>query len=48
MRDMPAITDPRFLPDVAPIFESYLVEEPQLTYESPGDGPFTRAFVRVL
>jgi putative hemolysin len=30
------------------MFEYYLVEEPQLTYESPEDGPFTRAFVRVL
>jgi hypothetical protein len=30
------------------MFEYYLVEEPQLTYESPEDGPVTRAFVRVL
>ena len=48
MRDIPAINDPRFLPDVDPMFEYYLVEEPQLTYESPEDGPFTRAFVRAL
>ena len=30
------------------MFEHYIVEEPRLTYESPEDGPLTRAFVRVL
>ena len=48
MRDIPAINDPRFLPDVDPMFECYSGEEPQLTYESPEDGPFTRVFVGAL
>ena len=48
MTDTPAINDPRFLPDVDPMFEYYLVDKPKLTYESPEDGPLTRAFVRVL
>ena len=48
MTDTPAINDPRFLPDVDPVFEYYLVDKPKLTYESPEDGPLTRAFVRVL
>lgn len=30
------------------MFEYYIVEKPRLTYESPEDGPMTRAFVRVL
>ena len=48
MTNTPAINDPRFLPDVEPMFEYYLVDTPKLTYESPEDGPFTRALVRVL
>ena len=43
-----AINDPRFLPEVDPMFEHYIVEKPRLTYESPEDGPLTRALVRVL
>ena len=48
MRDTPAINDPRYLSDVDPMLEYYLVDKPKLTYESPEDGPLTRAFVRVL
>lgn len=48
MTDSTAINDPRFTPDVDPMFEYYIVEKPRLTYESPEDGPMTRAFVRVL
>ena len=43
-----AINDPRVLPEVDPMFEYYIVEKPRLTYESPEDGPVTRALVRVL
>ena len=43
-----AINDPQFLPEVDPMFEYYIVEKPRLTYESPEDGPLTRALVRVL
>ena len=46
--DTPAINDPRFLPDVDPVFEYYLVDKPKLTFESPEHGPFIRAFVRLL
>lgn len=46
--DSPAINDNRFVSEVEPMFEHYIVEEPRLTYESPEDGPLTRAFVRVL
>ena len=48
MTDTTAINDPRFAPEVDPMFEYYIVEKPRLTYESPEDGPLTRAFVRVL
>ena len=48
MTDTTAINDPRFTPEVDPMFEYYIVEKPRLTYESPEDGPLTRAFVRVL
>lgn len=46
--DSPAINNNRFVSEVEPMFEHYIVEEPRLTYESPEDGPLTRAFVRVL
>jgi len=46
--DTTAINDPRFAPEVDPMFEHYIVEKPRLTYESPEDGPLTRAFVRIL
>ena len=46
--DIPAINDPRFLPDVDPIFEYYLMDKPKLTFESPEHGLLTRAVVRVL
>lgn len=48
MTQTPALNDSSFLPDVDPMFEHYLVDEPRLTYESPDDGPLTRAFVRLL
>ena len=48
MTDIPAINDPRFLPDVDPIFEYYLMDKPKLTFESPEHGLLTRAVVRVL
>ena len=48
MTDTTAINDPRFVPEVDPMFEYYIVEKPRLTYESPEDGPLTRAFVRIL
>ena len=48
MTQTPALNDSSFLPDVDPMFEHYLVDEPRLTYESPDDGPLTRTFVRLL
>lgn len=48
MTQTPALNDSSFLPDVDPMFEHYLVDKPRLTYESPDDGPLTRAFVRLL
>ena len=48
MTNTPAINDPSYLPELDPMLEYYIVEEPKLTFESPDDGPLTRALVRSL
>ena len=48
MTNTPAINDPSYLPELDPMLEYYIVEEPKFTFESPDDGPFTRALVRSL